>query len=72
MLSSCEHFATRAHLLCLSVGHALRVHEPHLLATLVADSERLLGAVAAHVHHVLVDLQHVLRLRLEKVGVCAR
>ena len=53
----------------LSVGHALRVHESHLLASLVADPERLLGAVAAHVDHVHVDLEHVLRLGLEELGV---
>jgi len=45
------------------------VHEPHRLATLVADPEPFLRAAAAHVHDVLVDLQHVLALGLEELGV---
>jgi hypothetical protein len=61
--------ALREQVFQLSVGHALCVHESHLLATLVADPERLLGAVAAHVDDVHVDLEHVLRLGLEKLGV---
>ena len=51
------------------VGDAVCVHEPHRLVTLVPDTEPFLRAAAAHVHDVLVDLQHVLALRLEELGV---
>ena len=53
----------------LPVGDALCVHEPHLLATLVADTEPFLRAAAAHVHDVLVHFHHVLGLGLEELGV---
>jgi len=53
----------------LPVGDALCVHEPHLLATLVADPEPFLRAAAAHVHDVLVHFHHVLGLGLEELGV---
>lgn len=51
------------------VGLALHVHEAHGLAALVLYAERLLGAIAAHVDHVHVDLEHVLRPCLEELSV---